>query len=76
MSKNDKKFDFKSEITYLTVVILSWRSVIKFFKMTSQIPLKIIVEDFKTLLKSNNNWNNSVTLNLSFTDSRWEIGIY
>ena len=23
MSKNDKKFDFKSEITYLTVVILS-----------------------------------------------------
>ena len=31
MSKNDKKFDFKSEITYLTVVILSWRSVIKFF---------------------------------------------
>ena len=74
MSKNDKKFDFKSEITYLTVVILSWRSVIKFFQMTSQIPLKI-KEDFKTLLKSNN-WNNSVTLNLSFTDSRWEIGIY
>ena len=29
-----QKFDFKSEITYLTVVILSW-SVIKFFEMSS-----------------------------------------